>query len=62
MSEKVSKNVIPVTREQIRDAWREEIAGDVFELLMGVSRLMERVRGPDRRTLSSDHRARRTRT
>ncbi len=30
------KNVFPVTREQIQTAWRDEIAGDVFELWIGI--------------------------
>lgn len=56
------KSAVPAEREQNRDAWQEEIARDVFELWMGISRLMERIHGPDRRTLASDHRPRRTRT
>ena len=47
MREQKRKNVLPVTREQIQSAWRNEIAGDVLELWIGISRLMARMRGPD---------------
>jgi hypothetical protein len=40
------RNVAPVMREPIRNAWRDEIAADVFELWLGISRLMARIRGP----------------
>jgi hypothetical protein len=44
------KHRISVARERVHhDAWRAEIVGDVFELWLGISRLMGRVREPERR-------------
>ncbi|MFN3938929.1 MAG: hypothetical protein ACK4KW_15310, partial [Gemmobacter sp.] len=37
---------------QLRRVWRDEIGGDVFELWIGVSRLMARVHGTERPELA----------
>ncbi len=47
MNEQKDKDGVPMAREQTQNALREEIAGDVLELWIGISRLMARVRGSD---------------
>lgn len=37
---------------QLRRVWRDEVAADVFELWVGISRLMARVHGTDRPELT----------
>jgi hypothetical protein len=50
MRQQKRKNTVPGTKDRIQGAWREEIAGDVFEIWVGISRLMARVGGLSQQT------------
>lgn len=45
MRQRKRKNKAPAVGNLIKGVWRDEIVADVFELWIGISRLMARMRG-----------------